>query len=627
MLKDFLFCLIFFILSFPLGYLFLGTLFRKGLINTFELIVFSEILGSVVGALAIFSITLILPFTLSLWIVGLIALLLTFLFRNEMKKLKIIDFLGNKRILVFNLIWVVVFSYVIIQTHLLPLDGGYNTSPSTYGDLPFHLGIITNFAYGDNFPPVNPIAPFSRLSYHFVADFISSILLTMGSSIRGAIIFPSIFFGLLLVNSFYLLTLKITKSNLTSLLSPFIFLFCGGIGFIKFFELFNVEDIRFAHFPELGIEYPNILAESMMAQRAMTMGIPLWIASLFFFYLWFSQKEIKSLYLAAILTALMPYVHIYAFLVNIFVTFFLMVFDLVTHNFKKTVFNWMKFLILIILIISPFLLWIFPQITHGGSFMRISLFEWPALEHPFNWLFWITNFGTIPIMILASLFLGPKLTKSATQFLYTVSGLILISHIIIFQPYVWDNNRFIIYPFVTVSIIAASFIGKLISHNLKSVRYMGVLLFIASTISGILVTIFDPGIHYELFNKKDFEISEKINTLTDKDGVFLTARNHNNIISALAGRRVFLGFGGYLWTHGIDDTFAIEETIESIYSCSDNIESLILKNNIRYIVISGWERQEYDYMNEECLTSKYMAILDENGIKVLDTNYDTSNIN
>src|SRR5205085_6577891 len=41
------------------------------------------------------------------------------------------------------------------------------------GDLPFHLGIITGFARGANFPPQHPEFAGARLTYPFIVDFIA----------------------------------------------------------------------------------------------------------------------------------------------------------------------------------------------------------------------------------------------------------------------------------------------------------------------------------------------------------------------------------------------------------------------------------------------------------------------
>ena len=38
-------------------------------------------------------------------------------------------------------------------------DGIYTGVLNNYGDLPFHLSVITRFAFGQNFPPEDPTSP------------------------------------------------------------------------------------------------------------------------------------------------------------------------------------------------------------------------------------------------------------------------------------------------------------------------------------------------------------------------------------------------------------------------------------------------------------------------------------
>ena len=140
-----------------------------------------------------------------------------------------------------------------------------------------------------------------------------------------------------------------------------------------------------------------------------------------------------------------------------------------------------------------------------------------------------------------------------------------------------------------------------------------------SIAGGILVSINDPQMSYPLFTKIDLERADKIRKTTDSGGIFLTARNHNNIISSLSGRKLFLGFGGYLWTHGIQNTAEKEADIVSIYSGSSDIDFLIRKNNIRYIVLSPWEYNEYKYVDTRKLESLYVNIYDDGNYKILDT--------
>src|ERR1043165_4091070 len=63
-----------------------------------------------------------------------------------------------------------VFSKAMIQDS----DGISTGLLNNFGDLPFHLSVITSFAYGNNFPPEDPTYAGIRFTYPFLTDFVSA---------------------------------------------------------------------------------------------------------------------------------------------------------------------------------------------------------------------------------------------------------------------------------------------------------------------------------------------------------------------------------------------------------------------------------------------------------------------
>lgn len=621
---DLFIILLFFLSSSLYGFILLRKYHRNKIISSAEFVVFGLAIGICVSSLLIYGLSHLISLRASSVFILSISLSIL-LYQIYHFKNKFV-FSKNYSLLLFNFFWLITFSLIIYATHLKPSGEYLNTSPSTFGDFPFHLGLINNFAFGDNFPAVNPIAPFTNLSYHFIADFISAISISMGASLRGSLIYPSIILGMLTVNSMYLLVLRIFSKKTIAFISVYLFMFNGGFGFIKpfldklsFNSFFN-GTIRFAHITELGIEYPNILVEILMAERALFVGIPLWITSIFIFYLWYLKEEKKSLIIFAVIIGLLPYANIYAFLVNIFFIFFIFIYKYLIAKKRLNIFEWLRFSLIILIIAFPIFYNMFLQITGGQSFLRISLFEWPPMgKNIEKYFFWINNFGLVPITFFCSSILFYSKNKKSFNFLIILSSIILIAHVIIFQPYAWDNNRFILYPYFGLCVISAYLFHKLLFNNNYSVKIFGLFIFMVSIASGILVTINDPQMSFPLFNKEDLNVAKKIRETTDSSGIFLTARNHNNIISSLVGRKVILGFGGYLWTHGISNTEQIERDMSKIYAGSDESFSLLNKHHIRYIFIGGWEKNEYKDIDMEAFKSKYKIIFENKDYLVLDT--------
>src|SRR5678815_2539734 len=64
----------------------------------------------------------------------------------------------TRRISVWYLFPWLILMAVLFARVLIIENGNILTAPAnSYGDLPFHISAITSFAYGENFPPHNPI--------------------------------------------------------------------------------------------------------------------------------------------------------------------------------------------------------------------------------------------------------------------------------------------------------------------------------------------------------------------------------------------------------------------------------------------------------------------------------------
>src|SRR6266542_1950489 len=89
--------------------------------------------------------------------------------------------------LIFYLIVVVIVWQVFERAVIETPEGIYTGVLNNFGDLPFHLNVITGFAYGNNFPPEDPTFAGVRFTYPFISDFISAMYVLCGASLRQSI--------------------------------------------------------------------------------------------------------------------------------------------------------------------------------------------------------------------------------------------------------------------------------------------------------------------------------------------------------------------------------------------------------------------------------------------------------
>src|ERR1043165_5972230 len=93
--------------------------------------------------------------------------------------------------LVVLLLWAV-FDRAMVE---LP-DGIYTGVRNNYGDLPFHLSIITRFTEGANFPPEDPTWAGARFTYPFIADFVAACFVRAGATLRQAMLLENFLLAL-----------------------------------------------------------------------------------------------------------------------------------------------------------------------------------------------------------------------------------------------------------------------------------------------------------------------------------------------------------------------------------------------------------------------------------------------
>ena len=95
---------------------------------------------------------------------------------------------GGAGVLVFYGVTALLFYFVFGRVMFEDASGVYTGVDTNIGDLPFHVSGISGFVCGENFPPQHPEFAGARLTYPFVADFVTAMLVRAGASLPGAMI-------------------------------------------------------------------------------------------------------------------------------------------------------------------------------------------------------------------------------------------------------------------------------------------------------------------------------------------------------------------------------------------------------------------------------------------------------
>jgi len=111
-------------------------------------------------------------------------------------------------------------------------EGIYTGVLNNYGDLPFHLSVITRFAFGRNFPPEDPTFAGVRFTYPFITDFISAIFVRAGASLRDSLFIENFIVGVALVGVLHRFGQVLLRNRTAAILTPVLVILNGGFGWM-----------------------------------------------------------------------------------------------------------------------------------------------------------------------------------------------------------------------------------------------------------------------------------------------------------------------------------------------------------------------------------------------------------
>jgi hypothetical protein len=180
-----------------------------------------------------------------------------------------------------------VLLWQIFARAMLELPGGISTGAlNNFGDLPFHLSVITGFAFGNNFPPNDPTFAGVRFTYPFLTDFVSAVFVRCGANLRDAMFIENFIVAVSLVGVLHRWALVLLRDRLAALLTPLLVLLNGGFGFVLLFTeagrnnggligVLKHLPASFTIIPETSWRWGNAISSLLLPQRGMLLGLPL----------------------------------------------------------------------------------------------------------------------------------------------------------------------------------------------------------------------------------------------------------------------------------------------------------------------------------------------------------------
>ncbi len=498
---------------------------------------------------------------------------------------------------------------------LYPKADGWYSGGSAWGDLAGHLTYISNFRERGFRATLaeNPIFAGASLYYPVGADYFSTLLAEAGLSLRAALILPSFVFFLLLILLIYFLTLKMTRSKTGALLAPFIFFFSGSIfGLAPFWrdlqksgmglwKFLGAMTRQYAYAPELNIHFSNVLADFMLAQRTFIFGLAIGLAAVYFLWSYWASGGRAKLFYAGLITAALPLIHLHSFVTVSMAAGFLFLIALykTPHDWRKVIVSWLYFLLPVAVLGLPQAFLIFPWGKEG--FMRFK-FGWMRGQESLIW-FWIKNFSPHIFILLWAWFRARSEVKS---FYLAFWGVFVVANFIVFQPNDFDNSKIIMWWYLIGSVAAAGFLGRLLAKFSLRNFAAAVIILALATVVGILSVAREYGLSWRLFSNEDLALADFVRKNTPPDALFLTSDAHNNPVPALAGRKIVMGYRGWLWPHGLDYRER-ELDVLKMYAGGGETLTLMKEYRINYVVIEESKAAEFG-MNRKSFEERFPLV-------------------
>jgi hypothetical protein len=518
------------------------------------------------------------------------------------------------------LLFICTFGYLVSEL-LTYKDGTFYVQPvHAYGDISLHLGIISNFVYGNNFPPQNPNFSGSPISYPFMVDYLTALFIKpVGLTYETSMAYTGVLLFSLVIVLLAFFVIDLSKSKKVALLALVLFLFNGGFGFIYIWETYLNSGRNFFEFlltlpqdytamKDLGYWWINVNLSMLLPQRSFLFGFGVALLILTIFLSLKNNFQIKSYILVIIMLALLPLIHTHSMVALApFVLYFLF-FIFKNQNQDRVV----MFLIGLNGLIAAFLLSRQFLVQSDNLF---SLFSWQIgwMSHDESALrFYIKNFGAILFILPVALYF---LRKDSVLYQLGAVSLIwfLLPSLMIFQPWDFDNIKLFIYWYFFASVLSAAFLVKFLTKGWlqKGVMVVVVGLMIFAGGLDVFRILVSAGTRYPIYGPEAIELAEFIKENTSSDAVFISADKFDNPAVSLAGRKVVMGFGPWLWTYGLNYA-PREQLVKDILSGSISQQE-IKKFHISHVIF--FPNVPYT-QNQQYFDDHYQLIYNQNGYRI-----------
>ena len=481
-------------------------------------------------------------------------------------------------------------------------DGGISIGlDHNLGDLPFHLAIINAFVHGGNFPPEHPELAGTRLTYPFLADFVSAMLVRSGATLRGSMFPMALVLALSLMALLFRWAGYVTRDRLAAVITPMLVFLSGGLGF--WLLLRDVDPTQGGLVGLLGrlrhdytilatgqLRWGNLVTTMLLPQRSILLGMPLVVAVWTLWWQAVGRDDVEPARArrlmagAGAITGLLPLVHAHALAVTLAVAAVSAL--LVPRR------EWLVYLAGALALAAPQVLWM----ARGSALQAGEFVGWQlGWDRGARRLlpFWIDNLGLfIPLLVIAVAWgTRDRWLPRRTLLLYLpFLGCFVVPNLVRLSPWIWDNIKFLVWWHVASAPLVALLLARVWRHG-RGWRWAAAGLLTVLVLSGALdvLRVGTRAVDHVVYDGAAVTFGHRMRAVTPPGAIVLHAPTYNSEVY-LAGRRSVMGYAGHTWSQGLD-AGTREEDVRAIYAGAPEAEALLARHRVGFVLVGPRERE------------------------------------
>ncbi len=455
---------------------------------------------------------------------------------------------------------------VFLGVTLLYWSKGISTSwVNNYGDLTWHLGMISSFALGENFPPEYHIFPGVRLSYPFFVNMWTASFWWFAPSWW----FLGVLFLLQWVVCWMILYVAL-RGNENRIL-PWTVLFGGGAGILLFRVHPLLKSFRDAggqahNLIEQGFPWAPFLTTIWVTQRPALFGTAVVLSCLAVFHRFVLPDRTRKSRELGLLVAGLPLAfgvlaHTHLFLVAVLYIGTSLLSGLLFRviHFRRDgrgpILSELRLLFVLGVSMLPALMFV-PAIWGKRSILALipGWMPWKWGMTPGTKLaalvnasaMWTTNAGAWLLCFIVLFAFVPRRRE-----LISLAVVFLFGNLVKMSFWEWDQMKFFLgvyLAFISFWAYAGDIVPG-VGAVTRRLQFVCICLLLPA-LSEFSVAFFLRQSVFPVYSESDVRVSLSIRHLTPPQAIILAAPDHNNPVT-LSGRRIFSGYAGTLSSHGL----------------------------------------------------------------------------